>query len=427
MTMQREAGRFAMWTVRGLRAAGTVLLAGAMSACNVLDDALNVEAPSQVPASALDDPALANLLVGGVIADFECALGAFIVTGGLLGDELYDATFTANRWPVPSRQVQPSDSRYSTFTCATLGVYTPISTARWSADNALTKLEAWTDAEVPQRQQKIATVAAYGGYAHILLAELFCTAAIDLSAELQPADVLQRAEQRFTRAIEAAQAAGDQSVLNMARVGRARVRLSLGNLQGAASDAEAVPAGFSRDATASSISPRRRNRVNEETRLSLVSVKEPFRDLTVGGEADTRVPVRDAGRTGADAQTPLFQQRKYTDDAESIPIATWREAQLIIAEARGGQAAVDAINRLRDFHDLPTYGGGSDAEITAQIREERRRELFLEGHRIWDIRRLNLPLFPAPGTPFSKGGAHGDTNCLPLPDVERSSNPNLPR
>lgn len=426
MTMQRE-NRFAGWAIRGLRAAGAVLLAGSLSACNILDDALDVEAPSQVPASALDDPALSNLLVGGVIADFECALGAFIVTGGLLGDELYDATFTANRWPVPSRQVQPSDSRYSTFTCATLGVYTPISTARWSADNALQKLEAWTDAEVTQRQQKIATVAAYSGYAHILLGELFCEAAIDLSAELTPEQIFQRAEERFTRAIEAAQAAGDQEILNMARVGRARVRLSLGNNQGAASDAAAVPQGFSRVATASSISARRRNRVNEESRLNLVSVKEPFRNLTVGGEPDTRVDVVDAGRFGTDAETPIWLQRKYRDDADPIPIATWREAQLILAEASGGQAAVDAINRLRDFHDLPAYGGGSDAEIAAQVREERRRELFLEGHRIWDIRRFDLPLFPAPGTPFSKGGQYGDPNCLPLPDVERASNPNVSR
>lgn len=426
MTMQGEGGHGVARRARhGLRAVAVLALVATASACNVLDEALEVEAPSQVPASALDDPTLADLLVGGVVADFECALGAFIVTGGLLGDELYDATFTANRWPVPSRQVQPSDSRYSTFGCATLGVYTPISTARWSADNALDKLETWTDQEVPQRMQKVATVAAYSGYSHILLAELFCQAAIDLSAAMSPEQILQRGEERFTRAIEAAQAAGDQQSLNMARVGRARTRLSLGDLAGAAADAQAVPTGFSIEASASTISARRRNRVNEESRLNLISVKEPFRNLTVDGVPDPRVDVDDLGVFGTDAETPIWRQQKYTDDADPIPIATWREARLIQAEALGGQAAVDAINELREFHGLPPYAGGSDAEIAAQVREERRRELFLEGHRIWDIRRFNLPLFPEPGTPFSKGGVYQDVNCLPLPDVERASNPNI--
>lgn len=425
MTMRRDTHGYATRAVRGLRALGAITLAGWLGACNVLDEALDIEAPSQVPASALDDPQFANLLVGGVIADFECALGAFIVTGGLLGDELYDATFTANRWPVPSRQVQPNDTRYATFGCAALGVYTPISTARWAADNALEKLQAWTDAEVPERQQKIATVAALSGYDHIMLGELFCSVAIDLSGELQPSDVFERGETRFTTAIEAAQAAGDQEILNLARVGRARIRLALGDAAGALADAQAVPAGFEYLASASVISDRRRNRIAQETRLGLISVTEPYRNLTVGGQPDTRVAVVDAGRTGQDAQTPLWQQTLYTDDAAPLPVATWEEAQLIIAEVQGGQAAVDAINRIRAAEGLPAYDGSGD--IAAQVREERRRALFLEGHRLWDMRRFNIPFFPASGTPFSKGGQYGDATCLPLPDVERASNPNLPR
>lgn len=423
MTIRRE-GSFARRAVGGLRMLGTIALVAALPGCNVLDDALSVDAPSQVPASALDDPSLSDLLVSGVVADFECAWGAFVVTGGLLGDELYDATFTANRWPVPSRTVQPNDSRYSTFGCETLGVYTPISTARWSADNALSRLEGWTDQEVTNRQTKIATAAVYSGYSHIMLGELFCSAAIDLSSELQPMDIFGRAEAKFTRAIEAAQAAGAQDLLNLARVGRARVRLSLGNTAGAAADAQLVPQGFVYNASASTISARRRNRVAEETRTSGISVTERYRNLTVGGVADTRVPVIDAGRTGPDAQTPLWLQQKYTDDATPLPLATWEEAQLILAEAQGGQAAVDAINRVRAAHGLPAYTGGT-ANVVAQIREERQREFFLEGHRLWDMRRFDVALFPATGTPFSKGGVYGEARCLPLPDVERANNPNL--
>jgi starch-binding outer membrane protein, SusD/RagB family len=63
----------------------------------------------------------------------------------------------------------------------------------------------------------------------------------------------------------------------------------------------------------------------------------------------------------------------------------------------------------------------------AQLVEERRRELFLEGRRLWDVRRLDLPLVPAPGEPYEIGGGeYGAQRCFPLPDVERNNNPNIP-
>ena len=67
-----------------------------------------------------------------------------------MGEELIDATQTADRWPYDRREVQPGDSRYGTFGCEALGVYTPLSTARFTADQALAQLEGWTDAQMPR-------------------------------------------------------------------------------------------------------------------------------------------------------------------------------------------------------------------------------------------------------------------------------------
>ena len=64
-------------------------------------------------------------------------------------------------------------------------------------------------------------------------------------------------------------------------------------------------------------------------------------------------------------------------------------------------------------------------EIKAQVIEERRRELFLESHRFYDIFRFDLPEIPAPGSPFYAGGSFASQKCLLLPDVERLNNPNL--
>lgn len=412
--------------LRGVAVSGVLIIAMMASGCEVFENALEVEAPSQVPAAELDRPEHAQLLVNGAIGDFECALGSYVVNSGLLGGELDDATFTADRWPLASRSLTGGDRRYSVFGCDALGVYTPLSTARWSADNILEKLNAWTDAEVTNRQRLIATAAAYSGYAHLLLGEGFCTAAINMSAELSSEQVFQRAEERFTQAITAAQAASDNDILNMARVGRARARLNLGKRAEAAADARLVSASYVKLATASTSSGRRRNRVSEQNRTGSVSVRPEYRNLTVGGIADPRVAVVDAGRNGADAQTRLWFQRKYTDDAAPLPIATWEEAQLIIAEAEGGQSAVSIINALRARAGLPaTFASTNSAEIQAAVLEERRRELFLEGQRLYDVRRLSLSLVPAPGAPYPKGGTYGDARCMPLPDVERATNPNL--
>jgi hypothetical protein len=421
-TMQSMSGRLAV----GFLAAAVLTF----SACS---DILNVDSPTQVPADLLNDPAHANLLVQGVIGDFDCALGSYIVAQGLLGDELHDASPTAARWPTPSRTLGGTEV-YGTNGCTGLGVYTPLSIARWTADDALRKLDGWTDAEVTDRTKKIGVVAAYSGYAHVLLGEGMCSAAFDVGPEQQPADIFARAEERFTRAIQAATAADDDETLHMALVGRARARLNMGDEAGAVADAALVPEGFVKVAVRSDLDARSRNRIAMESAWSLggdgiagssTTVKEPYRDLTIGGVPDPRVSVTDMDRTGTDAQTPVWRQNKYQGPGVSVPIARYEEAQLIIAEVEGGQTAVGIINALRAPHGLPTFASTNETEIQAEVLEERRREFFLEGHRLGDMRRHNLPLFPAVGTAYPKGGSYGEARCFPLPAVERNNNPNL--
>jgi hypothetical protein len=88
---------------------------------------------------------------------------------------------------------------------------------------------------------------------------------------------------------------------------------------------------------------------------------------------------------------------------------------------------VTAINALRTAAGLQGYSGATDAaSIQALIIDERRRALFLEGFRNYDMQRFNVPFNPAVGVAFpNKGGTYGNTRCLPLPDVERFNNPNI--
>jgi hypothetical protein len=407
-----------------------LLLLLSVAACDALDNALEVEAPSRIPAETLDNPANAALVVNGAISDFDCALGSYIVVGGLITDELVDATPTANRWDYDRRTVQKEGGIFATSGCGGLGVYTPISTARFTADNVLAKLKSFSDDQVVGRTALIATAAAYSGYSHILLGEGFCSASIDLGPELTSQQVFERAEQKFTEAIAAARAAKNNEILNMALVGRARARLNLGKKAEAAADARLVPMGFEKVATASNTSARRQNRIYVQNQLArLVTIGPEYRSLTFEGVADPRVKVEDTGRNGFDGSTRIFAQTKYTSEATPIPIATWEEAQLIIAEAElaagNRQAAVDIINTLHRRAGLPAFSSTDSNAIMQHIIQERRRELFLEGHRLYDFRRFNLPLTPAPGTLYPKGGEYGTTTCLPLPDIERVNNPNI--
>lgn len=424
------------WT-RGTRTVAgwlsAIVIAGPIIACNSISDALNVTAPDKIDAKSLQSPQFATLLVNSTVGDFECAYGAFVAVGGLMSDELLDASITANRWPYDRRDVQTSDGNYSTNTCDnfTPGVYTPISTARYTADTAAALLKGWTDQQVSGRGDLLAKALIYGGYDRIMLGEMFCTAAINRGPELTSMQIFAQAEDRFTQGLAAAQAANDAKLTALAYMGRARARLDQGNLSGADADAKMVPPGFVAYATADVTTSVRINRVYAQFNGRAASVDPQFRGLTVPTSSgasvpDTRIADSATGLFGADNKTPLVVSNKYRTGGTPIPIGSYQEAQLIIAEAEGGQVAVNIVNSLRTSAGLPGAFQSSDPTVIQnQVIAERSRVLYLQGTRLYDVRRLNIPLNPAPGAAYLHGGVYGNEVCLPLPDVERNSNPNI--
>jgi starch-binding outer membrane protein, SusD/RagB family len=398
------------------------LLFGAIACSNLLD----VKSPDKINTVDLEDPLNANLLVDSALGDFQCAFGAYVVASGLMGGEFMETTQTASRWSYDRRDISPLETAYSTDGCeGDIGTYTPISTARFTADHALGLLEGWTDEQVPNRAALVAKAAAFAGYSRILLGEGFCSAAIAGGPVLTSEQIFADAIPKFDAAVTAAQAGGGDSLLFLALVGRARAELDAGDNVAAAADAALVPSGYVYYSTADNGSDRRRNRVVEENNNGFgVSVAPAYRSL-----GDPRVVVHDEGRTAADESTPLFTQQKYADASASIPIASYIEAQLILAEATGGSNAITILNGLRSTASLPPLASSSDpAVIKADIASERARWLFLQGTHLYDVRRLELPLVPAAGAQYStdhaKGGSYGTETCMPIPAVETNNNPN---
>lgn len=415
-------------------AAGLVLAVG-VSGCSMLDSLIDVEVPDRVVGETLETPANALILMAGVVGDFECALANYIQATGTTGDELLVTDGLTAQELLDRRTFEPRGlgAAWAVSTCGTRsegvpGVYRPLSTARWQADNLLKLLDTWSDADVPNRGVLIAKAAAYAGYSYLLLGESMCQAAFDLGAPIGPAQMWAEAENRFSRAITVASQVGSAEFLNMARVGRARTRLNLNRPADAAVDARLVPAGFIKNAGYSTASPRRQNAVHVDGLGNLYSVEPPYRQMQFQGVPDPRVRVVNTGRVVAGVNLPVWTQDKYRDRSSPIPIARWAEAQLIVAEAEVAAgnlaAAVDIINVLHRQVNLPDFVSNDRDQIMAQLQYERRAELFLEGHRFGDMKRFNVPLVPAPGTPYHAGGTYGDARCYPLPGIEIDNNPN---
>lgn len=408
-----------------------VAITGFVVACSDLSNALDVTAPDKIDAASLRTPENAALLVNSTQGDFECGWGAFVTDGALLSGELMDASLTAARWSLPRRSVESSESFYSLGECDRLGVYTPISRARYTADTVLTLLKGWTDAQLPNRQLLLTRSAVYAGYDYIMLGELFCSAAVDVGPALTSTQLFALAEDRFTQALAGAKTLGNDSLTRVAYAGRARARLDKGDLPGADADAKQIPAGSKFLAITTIENSIRLNRIYAQQNGSAISVAPPFRSLTVPDASgnpvpDTRASVTNTGKTGGDRVTPLFTAAKYPSGSTPLVVASYQEAQLVIAEVEGGQTAVGIINTLRTSAGLPGTFQSTDATtIKNQVIDERSHVLFLAGSRAYDVRRLNLTQVPAAGTAYPNGGVYGTQSCLPIPDVEVLNNPNI--
>ena len=107
----------------------------------------------------------------------------------------------------------------------------------------------------------------------------------------------------------------------------------------------------------------------------------------------------------------------------------------MIAEVQLGQTAVGIINSLRatvtdlPFVDadsgLPMFVSNDAVEIRAQAWEERRRELFLQGTKVGDLLRLDIPGVTTDDFDTGlnqRGQPYGPHTCYPSPDVEKLQN-----
>jgi len=410
----------------------TLSLAGGVTAC---DSLLDVSLPGRIAEDRLADPAFANLMTRSVQNAYECALTEYAGASGLFGTELWTASNNSSRDHFNNRIDSTVNSLGQGIGCtatsrqvfaASGAVYISLAMGR----DITRRFEAWTDAQLPNRASHLAYSTNYAAYSMTLLGEGYCRAVLEPNGPaLNPPQVFETAEAWFTKALEYADAANDATARNLALLGRARVRLNRKNLDGAVADAQRIPAGFNHMAGRGGA--ERQNRIFAETwRTRDATVGPSFYNLTVGGVPDTRVRVQNMNFRGVDGVTPAWFPLKHNSESSPVRMASWAEAQLIIAEARLGQTAVDRINAVRASHGLPAFVPANVADSEAmldQVLEERRREFFLEGRWLNDMIRHKGRAVTA----FDEGLTHQNvTNyrplyCMLLPQREIDSNPNI--
>ncbi len=421
---------------RSIGRRGTLLIVAALlvlpgSGCS---DVLDVELPGRIPSEDLGDPTTAPTLAASVVADFECAFSNYVAATSTLGDDFLGASGNLNAKNWGTRKIPEEDTTNEQNTCDDqqgYGAYTPLQTARFQSDDVLKRLQAWTDEEAKTSLPPLrARVAIYGAYAYTLLGEGFCAMRLDNEKSIKtPAEVLAIAKGKFDAALPLVNAmaagAAKTELLNLLYVGRARTLLDLKDGAGAAADAARVAPAFEFFVTRS---------VDAQTRLNdafflmteqgHTSVDPAYRNLTVGGVPDPRVQVAfgpDVGLapTAFDGVTDLYVvTNKNFSRADPMRMASYIEAQLIRAEALGGNTAVGIINARRVQLQLPQYTGPTDAaSIRSLVLDERNREFFMEGgQRYNDLLRFSIPWKTGND---QNGVPYGTTTCMPLPLSEK--------
>lgn len=416
----------------GTTIAALVLAVMTLAGCENLFSTQVAGDPSEIDAGTTFT--LEQTMVG-VTAKLFQAYDLKIIWGGLLGDE-FVSSGTAPGIQEWDRRIVDSDCCGGVDRTPTIGSpnYVPMQQASKLPDLAQERMLAGEFAELgspPEDTPEFARVSAFEGFAKVWLADLFCSVAFDgTGPELSSLDVYELAEMEFTDAITAASV--EPAIEQAARVGRARVRLILGDDAGAVADAQEVAPGFELNAAYSSNSFPEQNMIHFRTwEFGNWSVGPVFRGLTIDdtGVPDPRVELVLDPRPAFEPSQPLLAPVKARTESSPITIASGDEAQYIIAEVEGGQTAVDIINDVRARHGIDVEWepeGTGPNEIRDKVIDERRRTLFLEGVRLGDLRRyidkFGLNFFP---TTTPQGFPVGDQTCIPLPDIERNNNPDI--
>jgi len=398
------------------------------------DDFFTVRNPTTIEASTIDPVADGPVFSRSALQNLATAYGPLIVYSGWFTTEAWVGDSFPTRSQFGQRRV---DDRNTTYRDE---LWVPLGRALASSEDVLDLLGT---AEGAATNVNVARAALSAGYSYVLMGEMFCQGVERNGPALSTQEMLDRAIERFTRAIEvgtAAKSTEGTKIANAAKVGRARAYLQAGNNAAAAADAASVPADFVFELAYVDDSARRVRLGNgifywtlNGSRESLV-VPPVYRAMADAG--DTRIKYADAGKDAQDGGLRYFYQAKYESWAAPVRLASGLEAGYIQAEAelkQGNPAtALALINARRAAGKQGAFAGVGTEAILAELMDQKSRDFWLEGKRMGDWRRNPdaVPNVLPSGEnnyyqPTVADKTVGTQVCWPMPFAEKNANPNL--
>ena len=409
-------------------------LALSVAACD-LDSVLDVPDPDVVSVPVVQNPENLPAVKAGAIREFARAYGGTqnaeggqILYSGLFADEYYHSGSFTTRQEVDARDIQETNA----------GNGTAFFWLQRARNHAALAERMYAGSEQAESQDH-AEMLGLEGFTYVLFGENYCSgvpfSTLPIEGETEFGDPLSRA-QMFELAIDQFDAAlamvSSGTVADMARVGKARAQLNLGQYGAAASTVSAIPTDFARDvAYSQSVQDAWNavwNLVNAEKRWSAAS-SEGTNGLPFGADARTEIAFTGPGFR---ATVDHYEQLRYDEQGDDIPLATGIEARLIEAEDalnNGPRADFFSIhNALRTAAGLPviTDTGQTFDELVDLHFAERAYWLWQTSHRLGDLRRLVLqydrtPQSVYPITATVQGETMGNHLTLRVPFDERAN------
>jgi hypothetical protein len=419
----------------------SLLLALGTISCDTIVD---VTDPDIVTPESLNSEAGIETLKAGSLGDFAVAMSGsaaghgattgLITMSALMGDEYdYSGTFPTRR---------EGDTRILQNTNSSMDrIYSNMHRARAGAEATIDLAQGFGG--VPEVESEMQSIA---GYTYVMFAETFCGGVpfskvpadggdIVLGQPLTQTEMFTAAVTWFDQA--ASSSSGNSDLANLARVGKARALLGLGQITAAANEVASVPTDFVYNIEHSVNSRRQENGIYIMTtvrRQFSIADGKGGNGIMYRSANDPRTPWDGGTAFGQDDITLYYNQLKYTDENASVALASGIEARLIEAEAAAdsdnGIGTHTIHNTLRATLSLPALDFSAltgDALMLAHM-EERAFWLYSTGHRHGDLRRLvdvygmqASDVFP--WGDYFKGGSY-DTNLkFPVPQSE-ANNPN---
>ena len=407
------------------------------------DSIVEVVDPDIVTPESLNSEAGIQTLRAGSLGDLSVAMSGsaaghgattgLIVMSGLMSDEYdYSGTFPTRR---------EADTRILQNTNFSMErIYGNMHKARAGAEATVDLAVGFGG--VPDVESEMQSVV---GFIYVMFAETHCGAVpfskVNEAGEIEYG-MPQTTSEMFNNAISwfdqaLVSGSGNPTLTNLAKVGKARALLGLGQIGAAASEVASVPTDFVYNIEHSDNSRRQENGIyimSTVRRQFSIADGKGGNGLMYRSANDPRTPWDGGTEFGQDDITLYYNQLKYTDSNAPVVLASGIEARLIEAEAAANS---DDATTVQNIHNaLRATMGLADLDLSGMSGEtlrmahfdERAFWLYSTGHRHGDLRRLvdvygMSPADVFPWGAYFKGGEYSSQLVFPVPESE-SNNPN---